>query len=163
MVNSSLDRIDSMIVVELQRNARLSNKELSSRVGLAPSSCLERVRRLERAGVLKGFHAEVDPAALGIKLGALISIRLRQHSHEMVEGFQRHVMGLPEVLSVCYLAGPTDFMIQVGVRDSEHLRELILASFTTREEVEHIETAIIFDHAQRWVLPNYREADGKPQ
>lgn len=150
-----LDRIDSKIVAELQDNARLSNKELAARIGLAPSSCLERVRRLQQSGVLRGFHAEADPAALGIELGAMISIRLRQHSRDMVEGFQQYVLTLPEVFAVCYLAGQTDFVIQVGVRDSNHLRDLILEAFTTREEVEHIETAIIFDHAQRWVLPNY--------
>jgi DNA-binding Lrp family transcriptional regulator len=150
-----LDRIDSKIVAELQNDARLSNKELAARVGLAPSSCLERVRRLQQTGVLLGFHAEANPAALGIELGAMISIRLRQHSRDMVEGFQKHLLSLPEVFAVCYLAGPTDFVIQVGVRDSNHLRDLILESFTTRDEVAHIETAIIFEHAQRWVLPNY--------
>jgi len=157
-VHSSIDRTDARIVAELQKDARLSNKELAGRIGLAPSSCLERVRKLQQNGVLKGFHAEVDPRALGIELGALISIRLRRHSHEMVAGFQSYVLTLPEVLSVCYLAGPIDFMIQVGVRDSQHLRDLILESFTTREEVEHIETAIIFDHAQQWVLPHYAAA-----
>jgi DNA-binding Lrp family transcriptional regulator len=132
---------------------------LAARVGLAPSSCLERVRKLQTSGVLRGFHAEVNPAALGIQLGAMISIRLQRHSREMVEGFQRYVLTLPEVFSLCYLAGPTDFVIQVGVRDANHLRDLILEAFTTREEVEHIETAIIFDHAQRWVMPDYSNAD----
>ncbi len=151
-----LDRTDSRIIRELQNNARLSNKELAARVGLAPSSCLERVRKLQQNGVLKGFHAEVDPLALGVGLGAMISIRLSRHSREIVEGFQSYAISLPEVSAVCYLAGPTDFVIQVGVKDSDHLRDLILEAFTTREEVDHIETAIIFDHAQRWVLPDYR-------
>lgn len=156
MINR-LDRTDSRIIRELQDNARLSNKELAARVGLAPSSCLERVRKLQQNGVLKGFHADVDPSALGVGLGAMISIRLSRHSREIVEGFQKYALSLPEVFSLCYLAGPTDFVVQVGVRDSEHLRDLILEAFTTREEVDHIETAIIFDHAQRWVLPDYRD------
>ena len=151
-----LDRTDSRIIRELQNNARLSNKELAARVGLAPSSCLERVRKLQQNGVLKGFHAEVDPLALGVGLGAMISIRLSRHSREIVEGFQSYAISLPEVSAVCYLAGPTDFVIQVGVKDSDHLRDLILEAFTTREEVDHIETAIIFDHAQRWALPDSR-------
>lgn len=159
-MSTHLDRIDTKIVNELQGNARLSNKELAARVGLAPSSCLERVRKLQNNGVLRGFHAEVNPAAMGIELEALISIRLRQHSREMVEGFQRYVLTLPEVAAVCYLAGPTDFVIQVGARDSNHLRDLILEAFTTRDEVAHIETALIFDHAQRWVMPDYTGPGG---
>jgi DNA-binding Lrp family transcriptional regulator len=154
-----LDQIDTKIVAELQDNARLSNKELAARVGLAPSSCLERVRKLQNSDVLRGFHAEVNPTALGIGLAALISIRLRQHSREQVEGFQRYVLTLPEVFAVSNLAGPTDFVVQVGVRDSDHLRDLILEGFTTREEVGHIETALIFDHAKRWVMPDFTASD----
>jgi DNA-binding Lrp family transcriptional regulator len=156
-VKTQLDRIDTDIIRELQIDARLSNKELAARVGLAPSSCLERVRKLQQQGVLRGYHAEVDATALGVELGAMISIRLRQHSRDLVEGFQRYALSLPEVSAVCYLAGPTDFVIQVGVRDSNQLRDLILERISTRDEVEHIETAIIFEHAQRWVLPNYSQ------
>ncbi len=157
-MKTQLDRIDTHIIRELQINARLSNKELAARVGLAPSSCLERVRKLQQTGVLRGYHAEVDAAALGVELGAMISIRLKRHSRDLVEGFQSYALSLPEVSAVCYLAGPTDFIIQVGVRDSNQLRDLIMEKFSTREEVEHIETAIIFEHAQRWVLPDYSEA-----
>ena len=75
-----MDRIDASIILHLQQNARLSNKELASAVGLSPSACLERVRRLQREGVLSGFHAEVNPAELGIGLQAFVSVRLQQHS-----------------------------------------------------------------------------------
>ena len=74
-----LDRLDCQIVDALQRNARLSNKELAAKVGLAASSCLERVRRLGRERVFVGFHAEVDPGALGVGLQAMIAVRLRRH------------------------------------------------------------------------------------
>ena len=76
----ALDRIDYEIVRQLRNNARLSNKELAATVGLAPSSCLVRVRGLQRDGILKGFHAEVNPASLGVGLQAMISIRLQRHS-----------------------------------------------------------------------------------
>jgi DNA-binding Lrp family transcriptional regulator len=77
-----LDRIDRALVRALQKDARLSNKELAAQVGLAPSSCLERVRRLRRTGVLRGFHADVAPEALGVGLQALIAVQLRQHSRQ---------------------------------------------------------------------------------
>jgi len=155
-----LDRTDFRILAELQKNARLSNKELAARVGLAPSSCLERVRRLQAAGVLRSFHAAVDPRALGIEIQAMVSVRLQQHSREMVTAFQKHVLGLPEVVAAYHVSGENDYLIHLAVRDTEHLRETILDAFTALPEVAHVETTLIFDHARAAVLPNYREGAG---
>jgi DNA-binding Lrp family transcriptional regulator len=140
-----LDEIDFGIVRQLQNNARLSNKELASRVGLAPSTTLVRTRQLEREGVLRGYHAEVNPRALGIGLQALISVRLKQHTAEIVEVFRDYVLGMPEVMRLYHVAGEDDFLIHVGVTDSEALRELAMSSLTTRPEVSHIETGLIFE------------------
>jgi DNA-binding Lrp family transcriptional regulator len=76
----ALDRIDFALLAALQKDARLSNKELAARVALAPSSCLERVRRLREEGVLTGFRAQVDPRALGIAMQALVFVRLARHA-----------------------------------------------------------------------------------
>ena len=152
---SQLDRIDFEIIRQLRNNARLSNKELATIVGLAPSSCLVRVRGLQAEGVLKGYHADVDTRALGVGLQAMISIRLQRHSKLDVEAFRAHVMALPEVRELYHLAGANDFLVQVWVRDPEHLRELIMSSFTARGEVSHIETGLIFEHSQSLELPFY--------
>ena len=158
-----LDRIDSAILAELQNNARLSNKELAARVGLAPSSCLERVRRLEASGALRGYHAEVDPAALGIGLEALISVRLHQHSRDLVEAFRADILDDPEVVEVYHLAGATDFLVHVMVRDPAHLRNLAMDRISSRAEVAHLETALVFEHLKGKVLPDFtrRETRGK--
>ncbi len=153
----ALDRIDYEIVRQLRNNARLSNKELAATVGLAPSSCLVRVRGLQRDGVLKGFHAEVDPQALGVSLQAMIAIRLQRHSQSIVESFRAHTLALPEVRQLYHLAGANDFLVQVWVRDAEHLRDLIMTSFTAREEIAHIETGLIFEHAHSPDLPSFLE------
>lgn len=152
---SQLDRIDFEIIRQLRNNARLSNKELAAIVGLAPSSCLVRVRGLQREGVLKGYHADVDTKSLGVGLQAMVSIRLQRHSRDDVESFRLHVLALPEVRELYHLAGANDFLVQVWVRDPEHLRELIMSSFTAREEVDHIETGLIFEHSQSLDLPFY--------
>ena len=152
---SQLDRIDFEIIRQLRNNARLSNKELAAIVGLAPSSCLVRVRGLQREGVLKGYHADVDIKSLGVGLQAMISIRLQRHSRDDVESFRTHVLALPEVRELYHLAGANDFLVQVWVQDPEHLRELIMTSFTAREEVSHIETGLIFEHSQSLDLPFY--------
>jgi DNA-binding Lrp family transcriptional regulator len=148
-----LDQIDFAIIENLQNNARLSNKELAARVQLAPSSCLERVRRLTGAGVFRGFHAEVDPEALGHTLQAMITVRLRRHARRDVIAFRAHLLALPEVLAVFHVGGSYDFVVHVAVRDSNHLRDLAMDSFTVRPEVGQMETHFIFDYTRSATLP----------
>lgn len=150
-----LDRTDLRILKALQKDARLSNKELAERAGIAPSTCLERIRRLKSRGVLRGFHAVVDPKALGVGIQALMAVRLSRHSQREVEAFRKHALAQREVLSVTHVAGVNDFLLRVAVRDSDHLRELAMNAFTTRKEVAHIETSLIFDTEAKAGLPIY--------
>ena len=154
-----LDRIDRAILVALQNDARLSNKELAARAGLAPSSCLERVRQLRAGSVLRGFHADVDPAALGIGIQAVVAVRIVQHSRRMNDTFREHIMSRPEVIVAQHIAGENDYMLHVAVRDVDHLRNFTLDELTAREEVGHVETALIFDHHRSWALPDYSDGD----
>ncbi len=150
---STLDRIDAAIVRLLQKNARTSNKEVAAAVGVAPSTALERTRRLEADGVLVGYHAEVSPAAVGIGLQALVAVTLRQHARPLVEAFEAHALALPEVVQVFHTTGGADFLVHVAVRDTEHLRTLALAAFTERPEVARIETSLLFAHRRTEGLP----------
>jgi DNA-binding Lrp family transcriptional regulator len=140
-----LDRIDRELVVAIQKNARISNKELAETVGVAASTCLERLRRLRARGVVRGFHADVDPTFLGRPIQAIIAVRLRVHSRELIDDFYAHVLGLPESLAVFHVGGADDYLVHVAVQDTEHLRDLVLDDFTARSEVEHVETRIIFE------------------
>ena len=141
-----LDRIDRDILAYLQHDARISNKELAAKVGLAPSSCLARVKRLERSAAILGYHAEVDPRAFGVTLEALIAIRLEKHARTAIAAFERHLGTLPEVRGIFHVTGANDYLLHVAVRHAEHLRELALAAFATRAEVAHMETSLIFSH-----------------
>jgi len=146
-VDSSLiDRIDRDILAYLQHDARISNKTLAAKVGLAPSSCLARVRRLELSGAIVGYHADVDPRAYGVTLEAFIAVRLEKHARTAIASFERHLGTLREVRGVFHVAGANDYLVHVGVRDSEHLRDFALAAFSTRAEVAHMETSLIFSH-----------------
>lgn len=149
------DRTDRLILAALQKNARITNKDLAAGAGVAPSTCLERVRRLEEAGVIGGYHAELDPAALGIGLQAMIAVRLARHSRDVFERFRAHVLGLPEVAVVYHLAGASDLLIQVLVRNPDHLRDLVLTAFTSRPEVAHLETSLIFEQVRSPVWPDF--------
>ena len=136
-----LDRTDFEILDTLQKNAELTNKELADLVDLAPSSCLQRVRRLRRAGILKGAHAEVDPAALGIALDALILVRFSQHNEAQLNAFRDGLLKRPEVVALYHVSGATDFIAHVAVRDVAQRRELGAEAFTNHKLVSHIETA----------------------
>ena len=158
-METRLDRTDLVILAELQNDARLSNKELAARVGLAPSSCLERVRRLREGGVLTGFRAQVEPRALGIAIQALVFVRLSRHDRAQVKSFRKHALSIREAISVYHVAGQHDFMVHVGVRDANHLRDLALDAFTSRREVARIETHLIFEHVPKAKLPVLTESE----
>jgi DNA-binding Lrp family transcriptional regulator len=117
------------------------------------------VRKLRAAGILGGAHAEVAPAALGIQLQAMVAVRLTRHSRDAFDHFLEHAFRLEEVVAVYHVAGPNDFLVHVAVRDTQHLREMVLDNFTTWPEVDHIETALIFDHRRKPALPDLRTPD----
>ncbi|MEM1128282.1 MAG: Lrp/AsnC family transcriptional regulator [Bacteroidota bacterium] len=159
MTRFRIDRTYARLIALLQKNARLSNKELAAHVELAPSSCLERVRRLREAGVFRGYHAEVEPSILGISLQAMVAVRLRDHARQALDAFRTHAGSLPEVHAVFQMAGNVDFLLHVMVRDANHLLDLNSNHLSTRPEVDRIETSIIFDHHRNPVLPNYTGPD----
>src|ERR1700749_4411408 len=105
-----LDDIDRPIVRELARDPRVANNALAERVGIAPSTCLGRVRSLRERGVIRGYHADVDPAALGMPLQAMIAVRLQSHARSRIRAFVADVAGLPEGLNVFFLAGKDDLL-----------------------------------------------------
>ena len=152
---TKLDQIDAAILAALQKNARLSNKELAAQVGLAPSSCLERVRKLEQAGVITGYHAQVAMPALGIHLQAMVYVELGQHTRETFDAFLCHVRGLREVTAVYNMAGRWDFLVHVAVPTTDHLKTFALDALTARPEVSRVETSLIFAHHRQQVLPHW--------
>lgn len=152
MAQERLDRTDRAIVEALQNNARLPNKQLAELVGLAPSSCLERVRALRARGVVRGFHAEVDRGSLGRSLEALVAVRVRPHSRTHVDAFWEYSLSLPEVMEVFHITGADDFLVHVGLPDMDALRNFVLDRLTVRPEIAHVETHLIFGQARRAVL-----------
>ena len=157
-----LDRIDAAIISSLQEDARYTVKELAARVALSPSATHDRVRRLYAEGVLTGAHAEVDPAAIGVGLQAIVQVHLRRHSRREVVAFREHAISLPEVVAVTHLTGRVDFLVHIAVRDTDHLRDLAYEAFTTREEVARIETSIVYEHVRAVTWPVYAVADEDP-
>ena len=106
---SGLDRIDRLIVELLQNDARTPNNAIAAAAGIAPSTCLGRIRSLRERGVIRGFHADVDPAAVGRGLQALISIRLQAHARSNLTEFKDYLAGLPAVERIFFVTGDRDF------------------------------------------------------
>lgn len=151
----NFDATDLRILRLLQNNARISNKSLAAKTGIAPSTCLARVRRLEREGVVAGYHAELNPAAIGVGIQAMIGVRMIRHVRADVESFHGHAMAQKETVAIYHVAGADDFLVHVAARDTEHLRQLVLFVFTERPEVAHVETRLIFGQARTEGFPLY--------
>ncbi|GAA2875686.1 Lrp/AsnC family transcriptional regulator [Pseudonocardia halophobica] len=142
-----LDPVDRAILAELERDARIPNNALAERVGIAPSTCLTRVRALRERGVIRGFHADVDPAATGRPLQAMVSVRLQAAARRRMREFEEFVTSLPEVRDCFFLAGVDDYLLHVATADSAALRDFVV-ELNGREQIANTQTSLIFDHVR---------------
>jgi DNA-binding Lrp family transcriptional regulator len=113
----SLDRIDLRILAALQRDGRLTNQALSEEVALSPSACLARVRRLERAGVIQGYHARLDPFRLDVGLVLFAEVTLKAHGAEQLARFDAAIEALPQIVESSHVSGAFDYLLKVVVAD----------------------------------------------
>lgn len=139
-----MDELDSEIIRLLQTDARQSNRELARTLGVAPSTCLERVRALTRRGVIRGYHAEINPAALNRGVQAMVSVQVRPLSRTVIDTFKDSASAMPEVLSVFVLGGGDDFLLHVAVQDLDHLHAFLLDRLSKRREIAGFRTSVIF-------------------
>ncbi len=143
-----MDERDVAIVTALQEDARLTNRQLAVRAGLAPSSTLVRHRALEQSGVLAGYHAEVDLARFGRGVQALVGFQVRPLSRDVIHRFKTYALRQPEVLAVYVLAGGDDFLVHVAVPSVTMMHSLLVDTFSGRKEVIGFRTSLIYDHTQ---------------
>lgn len=112
-----MDSLDHAIIAELERDGRISNVELAARIGLTPGPCLRRVQRLEASGVIRGYRAVIDPEALGRSFEVILQVDLASQETSVVEGFEREVAALDEVVEFKRLFGTPDYFVRVAVAD----------------------------------------------
>jgi Lrp/AsnC family transcriptional regulator, leucine-responsive regulatory protein len=120
-----LDRIDRRILRALQDDGRMTNVELAERVGLSATPCSERVKRLERDGIIAGYHARLDPHALGQALLVFVEIRLAAKSGRIFDEFKREVLKLPNVLECHLVSGDFDYLIKARIPEMNAYRKLL--------------------------------------
>lgn len=151
----SLDPTDIAILAALYADARLTNKALAEQVGLSPSSCLERVRRLQQDNIVQGCSLHVDYTALGGHIQAMIAVRMAKQSRDVFDRFQDAMLEHPEVLAIFHMGGANDFQIHVTVSDTMHLRDFVFNGITALDDVVHVETALVYEHKVSKRLPSF--------
>lgn len=138
------DSVDLELLRLLQNDSRTTNRELAASVGIAPSTCLDRVNRLRERGVILGHTLRVSPEALGRPIQAFLSVRVQPHRRPLVEPLIEHVLAQPETRAFYHLTGPDDFLVLVAAADVAELQRLVLDEFTARPEVTRVQTMLIF-------------------
>jgi DNA-binding Lrp family transcriptional regulator len=141
-----LDETDHEILRVLAADARTPNNVLAAHVGLAASTCLMRVRRLQDTGVIRGYHADLSPEALGRPLQAIVSVRVQPNARPGIGAFARRFAALPGVLNVFFLAGVNDFQIHLAARSADDLRDFVVRNLSASRDVASTETNLIFEH-----------------
>ena len=148
-----MDALDREVLLALQADGRMSNLALARKLGLSPSAMLGRVRRLERSGAIRGYRAVIDPAALGITLRALVVARLREHSEESIREFEKGIEQVPGVRACYHVTGQFDMVVELALRDLDHLGQLIRVDIARIPGVMNLETMLIMAepvHDEGW-------------
>jgi DNA-binding Lrp family transcriptional regulator len=141
-----LDELDTAILRELQLDARRTNRDIASAVGVAPSTALERTRSLRERGVIRGAVLDVNLAAIGRGVQALIAIRIRPPSRRNIDAFRNWITTLPETIGVFVVSGSEDFLVHVAVRDNQDLYAFVIDQITMRAEVADVRTSVVYEH-----------------
>ncbi len=116
-LKTHLDETDVQLLHLLQNDGRITNADLAKKVGLSPPSVLQRVRALEKAGLIKSYVAILDPERLGLRITAMVMISLSLHQEQPIERFRKGVQEIPEIIECYHVSGDFDFLLKVVVKD----------------------------------------------
>ena len=139
---ANLDGIDRQLLAELQASGRITNVELAQRVGLTAPPCLRRVRSLEEEGVIRGYHADLDPSKLGFAITVFAMVSLKSQAEDALREFEAAMQNLPEVREVHMLNGEIDFILKIVSRDLQSFQEFLTSKLTPAPNVESVKTSL---------------------
>ncbi|AJT41596.1 AsnC family transcriptional regulator [Psychromicrobium lacuslunae] len=148
--SQSLDSVDRKIIDLLLQDARITNRDLADAVGIAPSTALMRTRSLQERGIISGFQATINMAAVGRAVQALVAVQLKAHDRVEIDRFTSTVPKLPEVLTTFHTSGSVDYLLHIAVTNTDTLRDWVLDNLTTDPVVGHTETTLVFER-----MPGY--------
>ena len=139
---ATLDQIDRRLLAELQAEGRVTNVDLAGRVGLTAPPCLRRVRALEEEGIIRGYHADLNPSKLGFAITVFAMVSLRSQAEEDLRAFEEHIKALPEVRECHMLNGEIDFILKIVSRDLQSFQEFLTSKLTPAPNVASVKTSL---------------------
>lgn len=142
-IKTHLDTVDLCLLDMLQRDGRITNADLAKAVQLSPPTVLQRVRALEKAGLIKSYHAILDAERLGLKVTAICMITLALHQEQPIERFRKAVMTLDEVMECYHVSGDFDFLLKILVRDIRAYEQFVREKLSKIKGVGHIRTSFV--------------------
>lgn len=146
---ANLDQIDRRLLAELQDDGRMTNVELAHRVGLTAPPCLRRVRALEDAGIIRGYHADLDASQLGFAITVFALVSLKSQAEEALRQFEDHIRTLPEVRECHMLNGEIDFILKIVSRDLQSFQEFLTSKLTPAPNVASVKTSLTIRTAKQ--------------
>ena len=142
MKNIKLDRIDRKILRDLQAEGRMTNVDLAKRAGISAPPCLRRVRALEESGFIRGYHADVNPEAIGYAVTVFAQVGLESQAEPDLKAFEALIATWPEVREANMLAGETDFLLKVVAKDWDAYQRFLTTKLTAAPNVSHVKSAL---------------------
>ena len=141
-IASDLDAIDRRIIAVLQADGRLSNVELADRVGLSPSPCLRRVKRLEREGYIEAYRATLQRSRVGLGFTVFVDVKIEGHANARAEAFQEAIVTMPEIVACHLVSGEADYLLEVVVPDLEHYQRFLVGKLLSLPIVREVRSNI---------------------
>ena len=142
------DKLDRLIIQELQQDARISNAELARRVDLSPPATLARIRRLEESGLIQGYSAKIDRKLAGYDLLCFVSVSLQVHDTEQLYAFRNAVREIPRVLECHHVTGDYDYLLKVVAHDTADLEDFLVNQLTPAPGVARIHTSVVLSETK---------------
>ncbi|WMJ72906.1 Lrp/AsnC family transcriptional regulator [Cytophagaceae bacterium ABcell3] len=137
-----LDAIDRLILEKLQQNAKITNSQLAQEIGLSPAPTLERVRKLENSGIIRSYHAELDPEKIGLGVTIFLQVSLSGHKKNQIMSFIEKIKVIQEVIECHHITGTGDFLLKVITRDMASYQSLILDKLVDIEEIGNMQSMV---------------------
>lgn len=138
-----LDEIDKRILVILQKNAKITNAQLSQDIGLSPAPTLERVKKLEQSGLIKSYHAELDTEMLGLGVQMFVQVMLKGHNKQNIDMFMDAIRDIPEVIECHHVTGNSDLILKIISRDIGSYQKFMLENISEIEVVDNLQSMVI--------------------
>ena len=157
-----LDNLDRKILRDLQANGRITNVELARRVGISAPPCLRRVRALEEAGYIRGYHADLEPRALGYNVTVFAQVGLHSQSEPDLVAFESLINSWPEVRDCHMLAGETDFLLKIVAQDWETYQKFVTQKLTAAPNVANVKSALTIRASKQEAGVPVNQGEGSP-